>query len=74
MNMLELTDRNLAWQNILQNEEVTNSSVSLLDVYNIEWAKKRKIPNGRTFKLPMLAAAIKSVDTSGLEEVSQSHL
>lgn len=74
LNMLELTDRNLAWQNVLQNEEVVNSSVSLLDVYNIEWAKKRKIPNGRTFKLPMLAAAIKSVDTSGLEEVSQSHL
>ncbi len=74
LNTLELTDRNLAWTNLLCNEEVAKSSLSLLDVYNIDWAKKRKFPNGRTFKLPMLAAAITSVDTSRFDDVWKSQL
>ena len=72
LTMVELTDRNLAWQHLLRTEEVTNceNSVSMLDIYNIEWAKKKTVKTGLTFKMPMLAAAIKSVDlTTGLDPV-----
>jgi hypothetical protein len=74
--MLELTDRNLAWQHLLLTEEVANSkmSVSMLEVCNIEWAKKMTIPIGKTFKMPVLAAAIKSVDTARFDDVCQCEL
>ena len=37
-------------------------------VYNIEWAKKKNVQAGLSVKIPMLAAAIKSVDmTAGLD-------
>ena len=42
----------------------------MLSIYNIEWAKKKIVHAGRTFKMPMLAAAVKSVDlTAGLDPV-----
>jgi hypothetical protein len=34
----------------------------MFDVYNIEWAKKKTLKTGMTFKMPTLAAAIKSVN------------
>ncbi len=69
LTKLELTDRNLAWQHLLQTEEVASceNSIMLLDVYNIEWAKKKTVKTGITFKMPMLAAAIKSVKISGFD-------
>jgi len=73
---LELTDGNLAWQHLHVTEEVDQSkiSVSLLDVYNIECAKRKTIKIGRSFKIRILAAAIKSVDTTGFDDVCQCKL
>jgi len=54
----------------MRTEEVASSEksgTSLTDKYNIEWAKKKSVPPGMTFKMPMLVAAIRSVDlTKGL--------
>lgn len=69
--MFELRDGNLAWMHLHVTEEVTQSEilVSLLDVYNIEWAKRKKIKIGRLFNIPILALAIKSVDNAGFDNV-----
>ena len=70
LSRLELTDNNLAWQHLIRSEEVASqeSSGSMLCVYNIEWAKKKNVQAGLSVKIPMLAAAIKSVDmTAGLD-------
>jgi hypothetical protein len=37
----------------------------MFDVYNIEWAKKKTLKTSMTFKMPTLAAAIKSVNITG---------
>ena len=51
---------------MLRIEEVANedASGSLLDVYNIAWAKGKMIQTGLTFKIPILIGAIKSLDLS----------
>jgi hypothetical protein len=41
---------------------------SMLNVYNIGWAKAKHIQTGLTFKMPILVGAIKSIDlTIGLD-------
>ena len=53
-------------QHMLRTEDVANndSSPSLMDVYNIAWAKNKMIQTGMTFKIPILIGAIKSLDLS----------
>ena len=70
LSTLELTDRNLAWQHLLRTEEIASqeNSGSMLNVYNIGWAKAKQIQTGLTFKMPILVGAIKSIDvTTGLD-------
>jgi hypothetical protein len=70
LSILELTDRNLAWQHLLRTEEMASeeNTGSMLNVYNIGWAKAKQIQTGLTFKMPILVGAIKSIDlTIGLD-------